>query len=94
MLWCSMIMTAREFSEFRRDLEREYREEIAAGKAAGYTFFSCKQEKDDLLLLHIPPGAVVLFERMPDWLGRLKPYKGNPDLKGFKPVSVCWGGDG
>ena len=65
MRWRSVIMTAREFSEFRRDLERGYREEIAAGKAAGYTFFSCKQE--DLLLLHIPPGAVVLFERA-KWL--------------------------
>src|SRR5258708_38657051 len=37
MHWGSMIMVTSEFSEFWRDLQREYRREIAAGKAAGYT---------------------------------------------------------
>jgi len=92
-MWHSITMATSEFIKFRRDLEREYRQEIATGHVAGYTFFSCKQEAGDHFLL-IPPGAAVLFERLPRWQERLKPSNGKPDLKGFKPVSLCWGGDG
>jgi hypothetical protein len=83
-------MATLEFVEFRRDLEREYRREIAAGKVAGYTLFARKREAGDHIL-YIPPGAVVLFERMPTWQRRLRAYNGTPDLKGFEPipVSVC-----
>jgi len=87
MPWRRMIMATSEFHEFRRDLEREYRREIAAGKVAGYTLFAHKREAGDHLLL-IPPGAVVLFERLPNWQRRLRQYNGTPDLKGFEPVPV------
>ena len=88
MLWRSMIMSTSEFVEFRRDLERKYRREIAAGKMAGYTLFARKREAGDHILL-IPPGAVVLFERMPSWQHHLRAYSGTPELKDFEPVSVC-----
>jgi len=87
MLWRSMIIAASEFAEFRRDLERKYRREIAAGKVAGYTLFARKREAGDYILL-VPPGAVVLFERMPTWQRGLRAYSGTPDLKGFDPISV------
>jgi hypothetical protein len=87
MPWRSVIMATSEFDEFRRDLAREYRQEIAAGKVAGYTLFASKREAGDHILF-IPPGAVVLFERIPRWQGRLRSYNGMPDLKGFKPVPV------
>jgi hypothetical protein len=88
MRWRSMIMATSEFVEFRRDLERKYRREIAAGKVAGYTLFARKREAGDYILL-IPPGAVVLFERLPSWQRRLRAYNGTPDLKDFEPVPVC-----
>ena len=50
-MWYSMIMVASEFIEFRRDLEREYLQEIAGGYVAGFTFFSCKQETRDYFFL-------------------------------------------
>lgn len=88
MPWCSMIMATSEFSGFQRDLKSEYRREIAAGKVAGYTLFTRKREAGDHILF-IPPGAVVLFERMPHWQRRLREYNGTPRLKGFEPVPVC-----
>jgi len=87
MAWRSMIMATSELSEFRRDLEREYRREIAAGRVAGYTLFARKREAGDHLLL-IPPGTVVLFERLPSWQRRLRQHYGTPDLRGFEPVPV------
>jgi hypothetical protein len=87
MPWRCMIMATSEFHEFRRDLEREYRREIAAGKVAGYTLFARKREASDHLLL-IPPGAVVLFERLPSWQRQLRQYNGTPDLKGFEAIPV------
>jgi len=92
-MWSSMIMATSEFIKFRRDLEREYRQEIATGHVAGFTFFSFKQETGERLLL-IPPGAVVLFERLPRWREHLRPHNGSPNLKGSEPVSLCWGRDG
>jgi hypothetical protein len=64
MPWRSMIIATSELIGFRQDLEGEYRGEIAAGKVAGYTLFPRKREAGDHILF-IPPGAVVLFERMP-----------------------------
>ena len=87
MSWRSMMMPASEFVGFQRDLKREYRQEIADGKIAGYTLFTRRSEAGDYLLF-IPPGAVVLFERMPRWQPRLKEYNGAPNLKGFEPVPV------
>ena len=87
MPWCSMTTATSEFDEFRRGVVREYRQEIAAGKVAGYTLFVSRREAGDHILL-IPPAAVVLFERMPSWQLRLRPYNGTPDLKGFDPVPV------
>ncbi len=87
MSWHTIIMGPSEFAEFRRDLERKYRHEIAAGRLAGYTLFARKRDAGDHLLF-VPPGAAVLFERAPDWQKRLRPYKGMPDLKGFEVVPM------
>ena len=87
MSWQSMIMAPSEFFEFRRNLKSEYLEEIAAGRLAGYTLFARKRDAGDQLLL-VPPGAVVLFERLPRWRKRLRPYKGMLDLKGFEAVPM------
>jgi hypothetical protein len=87
MTWRSMVMAISEFSEFQRELAREYRQEIAAGKLAGYTLFARKREAGNHFLF-IPPGAVVLFERMPRWATRLRPFNGTPDLKDFEPVPM------
>ena len=90
MPWHSIIMATSEFGEFRRDLERKYRREIAARKVAGYTLFARSREGGDHILF-IPPAAVVVFERMPIWQRRLRPYNGTPNLKDFEPVPVLRG---
>ena len=81
MSWHTAIMTAREFTKFRRDLKQEYRREIAAGRVAGYTVFARKREAGDHLLF-IPPAAAILFERIPTWKERLKKHDGPLDLRG------------
>ena len=53
-----MIMVTSEFSEFLRDLQREYRGEIAAGKAAGYTLFAGDH------ILFIPPRSSGAFRAL------------------------------
>ena len=88
MSWQTMIVAPSEFIEFRGDLKSEYLKEIAAGRLAGYTLFARKRGAGDQLLV-VPPGAVVLFERLPRWRKRLRPYKGTPDLKGFEAVPMC-----
>ena len=59
----------------RRHLERKYRRETADGRVAGYTLFTHKRALGGHFLF-VPPGAVVLFERMPNWQGRVRPYEG------------------
>ena len=90
MPWHTLIIAVSEFIEFRRDFKRKYRHEIAAGRVAGYTLFSHNTDAGDCVLF-VPPSAAVLFERMPTWSKRLKPYKGTPDLRDFGPVPMGWG---
>ncbi len=87
MIWHRVIMAEPEVAKFRHDLKRVYRKEIAAGRIAGYTLFARKEGPGDYVL-YIPPGAVVLFDRMPDWRARLQPYSGTPDLRGFDVIPV------
>jgi hypothetical protein len=87
MSWHTLVMAASEFIEFRRDLECKYRREIATGRVAGYALFARKRMAGDHFLF-VPPGAVVLFERMPRWQQRLRPYEGTPDLRGFVAVPM------
>ncbi len=87
MIWRTVIMTEQEVAKFRHDLKRVYRREIAAGRVAGYTLFARKEGPGDYVL-YVPPGAVVLFDRMPDWKERLQPYNGTPDLRGFEVIPV------
>ena len=87
MRWHSITVTDSELIEIRKDLKRKYRREIADGRVAGYTLFACEPGAGDLILF-IPPGAVMLFERMPRWKPRLRPYEGAPDLKGSMAVPV------
>lgn len=87
MRWHSMIMADSELIKLRRDLAREYRDEIAAGRLAGYTVFSRKRDGGDHTLF-VPPAAIALFERMPSWKKRLTPYEGTPDLSRSEAVPV------
>jgi hypothetical protein len=87
MPWHTVIMAEREFIEFMKDLNREYRREIAAGLVTGYTLFARRRDAGDHQLF-IPPAAMALFERMPSWKRRLRPYRGTPELKRFTPVPM------
>ena len=87
MSWHTIITAHSEFAEFREDLKRKYRGEIAGGRLRGYTLFARRRDAGDYLLF-VPPAAVVLFERLPSWQKRLRPYKGTPDLKGFEAVPM------
>ena len=81
MQWHSVAMAEPQLIKLRQDLKREFRHEIADGRAAGYTLFA-QQKRAGECILFIPPGAVVLFDRMPSWKRRLRRYAGAPDLKG------------
>jgi hypothetical protein len=87
MIWHTLIMVEREVAKFRHDVKRVYRKEIAAGRVAGYTLFARKESPEGYTLF-VPPGAVVLFDLLPGWKGRLLPYKGTPDLRGFDVIPV------
>ncbi len=87
MSWHTVKMTALEFREFRRDLSAIYRREIEAGRVSGYTLFARGGDTGNQLLF-VSPAATVLFDRIPSWKGRLRPYVGVPHLKGFKAVPV------
>jgi len=80
-------MADAELGRFRRELLHQYREEIDSGRTAGYTLFACKNNAGDYTLF-VPPGAVVLFERMPNWQRRLRPYSGIPNLSGSEALLV------
>ena len=90
MSWHTLIMAASEFVEFRRDLECKYRREIAAGRVAGYTLFARKLEAGDHFLF-VPPGAVVLFERMPSWQGASDPMRARLTSRVSRPCRCAEG---
>lgn len=87
MSWHSVTITASEFDALRRDLRSIYRPEIDAGRVSGYILFASGKDRGNRLIF-ISPAAAVLFERAPIWKKRLKPFKGTPRLKGFRPVPV------
>ena len=87
MSWHTVITTQSEFTEFRDDLNREFCGEIAGGQLGGYTLFVRKRDAGDYLLF-VPPAAAVLFERLPSWQKRLRPYKNTPYLKDFEAVPL------
>lgn len=83
-----VVVVERDFAKLRDDLRREYQTEIATGRVAGYVLYARKEDGNSYLLL-IPPGAVVLFERMPDWKARLQSFSGRPNLKGVEVIPVA-----
>jgi hypothetical protein len=87
MQWHSMIMADHELFEFVQDFGREYRHELAAGQAAGYTLYARRRDAGDHVLL-VPPEALHVFERIPSWKPRLRQCEAAPDLAGFKAVPV------
>ena len=87
MAWYSLVMADAELGRFRRELLHQYREEIDSGRTAGFTLFASKNNPGDHTLF-VPPGAVVLFERMPNWQRRLRPYSDIPNLSGSEALPV------
>ena len=87
MCWHSMNLVDLEFIEFRQDLEREHQREIAAGRSRGYTLYGQKRDAGDHVVF-VPPEAFHLFERLPNWRGRLIEHEHTPDLTGFKAVPM------
>ena len=87
MTWQSVTMAKREFTQFRKDLVRMYRDEIAAGRLSGYTLFAHRGGAGAHVLF-VPPGAAFLFDRLPSWKTRLRPCEGTPNLRRSEAMPV------
>jgi len=87
MTWHTVTMAKVEFTQFRKDLLHLYRDEIAAGRLAGYTLFAYKGDAGARVLF-VPPGAAFLFDRMPSWKTRLRPCEGTPNLRRSEALPV------
>lgn len=86
MIWHTVNIAEREVAKFRHDLKRVFRKEIAIGHVAGYTLFARKEAEG--YTFYVPPGAIVLFDRLLGWKGRLVAYRGTPDLRGFNVIPL------
>lgn len=80
MAWHCVTMAEAELVQFKKDLARTFKHEIAAWQMSGYTLFD-RREDAKKHVLFVPPAAALLFDRLPAWRTRLRPYEGVPNLK-------------